>query len=424
MDLRRGPRATRIPRRRGWDDDRDRVWGDRLVWRWNQSVPATGGPVQRTAAHQPIGRHRRTTPPAHSLQPGRPQLRRARHRGRHEVPLDTPGGGTLRRLVASSVNTPAGRQAIAEIATGDLVICQRTHPTRRGDGDLVGICTIGLTDAGNDAETGQREHAACLIPLTKFTHPVPRRTAQRHGRLRVESLCQGQQLPGRQGPVGFGLSDVEDADAVELLSVCGIPPEALTEPDNAHLAAQLRATDTGNPLFHKLRYDAVLRPQVRRAHELEAERRALESGPPTTATSSTPMTGHLRAPQWLRPAVRRRRLRRAPSRGQGVPLPAALPRCTFSPPRRNGPPTRGLGPHPIGGCSPSSAPEPRTPTSRSAHPTRSWSCSATGAFRSTAAGPEDDLPAPPPSGLRVIDDEACTADIPHRLTVPRCRPVR
>lgn len=157
---------------------------------------------------------------------------------------------------------------------GDLVICQRTHPTRRGDGDLVGICTIGLTDAWNDAETGQREHAACLISLAKFTHPVPRRTAQRHGRLRVESLSQGQQLPGRQGPVGFGLSDVEDADAVELLSVCGIPPEALTEPDNAHLAAQLRATDTGNPLFHKLRYDAVLRPQVRRAHELEAERRA------------------------------------------------------------------------------------------------------------------------------------------------------
>ena len=174
----------------------------------------------------------------------------------------------------SSRNRPKNRLAIAEIVTGDLVICQRTHPTRRGDGDLVGICTIGMTDAWDDVDTGQREYAACLVPLAKFTHPVPRRTAHRHGRLRVDSLSKGQQLPGRQGPIGFGLSYVEEADTIELLSVCGISPEALAEPDNARLATRLRATDTGNPLFHKLRYDAVLRHQVRRAHELEAERRA------------------------------------------------------------------------------------------------------------------------------------------------------
>lgn len=173
----------------------------------------------------------------------------------------------------SSVNTPAGRAAIAEITTGDLVICQRTSPTGNG-GDLVGICVIGMTDAWDDTHTGEREHAACLVPLAKFAHPVPRSIARRHGRLRVQSLSQGQQLPGRQGPIGFGLSYVEWDDAVELLSVCGIPPEALTEPDTARLAARLRATDTGNRPFFKLRYDAVIRDRVRRTHERDAERRA------------------------------------------------------------------------------------------------------------------------------------------------------
>lgn len=173
----------------------------------------------------------------------------------------------------STINTPAGRAAITEITTGDLVICQRTSPTGNG-GDLVGICVIGMTDAWDDTDTGVREHAACLVPLAKFTHPVPRAIARRHGRLRVQSLSAGQQLPGRRGPIGFGLSYVEWDDAPELLSVCGIAPEALAEPNNARLASRLRATDTGNRLFFKLRYDAVIRDRVRRLHEREAEHRA------------------------------------------------------------------------------------------------------------------------------------------------------
>jgi hypothetical protein len=173
----------------------------------------------------------------------------------------------------STRNTPRGRAAIEEIDVGDLVICQRTDPAR-GDGLLVGICVIGMTDAWDDADTGEREHAACMVPLTKFTYPVPRAVARRNGRLRVKSLSSGQQLPGRRGPIGFGLSFVEWDDAVELLSVCGIPPEALNEPDNATLAARLRTTMTGNKLFLGLRYDALLRDKVRRIHEREAERRA------------------------------------------------------------------------------------------------------------------------------------------------------
>lgn len=173
----------------------------------------------------------------------------------------------------SSLNTPRGRLAIAEITTGDLVICQRTNPTGNG-GHLVGICAIGMTTTWDDADTGQRQHAACLVPLAKFTHPVPRTIARRHGRLRVQSLSAGQQLPGRRGPIGFGLSYVEWDDAAELLSVCGIPPEALAEPDTARLAARLRATDTGNRRFFRLRYDAAIRDRLRRQHEREAERSA------------------------------------------------------------------------------------------------------------------------------------------------------
>lgn len=181
----------------------------------------------------------------------------------------------------SSKSTPAGREAITEIATGDLVICQRTDPrSERAPGDsrrddmLVGIATIGLVDSWDDVDTERREHAACLVPLTKFNHPVPRRTARRHHRLEGPSFRAPRQLPGRRGKLGFGLSHVDWADAVELLSVCGVPPEALAEPDTARLAARLRSTSTGNKEFLRLRYDAVLRDQVRRRHEREAERAA------------------------------------------------------------------------------------------------------------------------------------------------------
>lgn len=180
----------------------------------------------------------------------------------------------------STKNTPAGRPAIEEIATGDLVVCQRTDPKEDRDRNdtnrddmLVGICVIGMTDSWDDSETGQRERRVCMVPLAKFTYPVPRRTARNNHRLRGPSYKAPRQRPGRAGPVGFGLSIVDWHDAVELLSVCGIPPEALTEPDTARLAARLRASETGNKLFLKLRYDAVLRDRVRRVHEREAERR-------------------------------------------------------------------------------------------------------------------------------------------------------
>lgn len=103
---------------------------------------------------------------ARPLQPCGPELRRARHRGRREVPLGAPEAAPRDGWWLSTINTPAGRAAITEITTGDLVICQRTSPTGNG-GDLVGICVIGMTDAWDDTDTGEREHAACLVPPAK-----------------------------------------------------------------------------------------------------------------------------------------------------------------------------------------------------------------------------------------------------------------
>lgn len=70
----------------------------------------------------------------------------------------------------SSYQTPADRPAIAEITTGDVVICQRTDPGAqlRDPGDpmrtdmLVGACVVERTRAWTDINTSTREHEACL----------------------------------------------------------------------------------------------------------------------------------------------------------------------------------------------------------------------------------------------------------------------
>jgi hypothetical protein len=198
-----------------------------------------------------------------------------------KFPWQHPEAAVAEGWWLSTTNTPRGRPALEEISTGDLVICQRSDPgAERDPADLyrdnmlVGICVVGMTDAWDDSYTGRRERKACMVPLAKFTYPVPRRTASRHGRLVGASFRAPRQLPGRGGPLGFGLSAVEWNDAVELLSVCGIAPDALTEPDNARLAARLQASDTGNRLFLGLRYDAVLQDRLRRVHERLAERHA------------------------------------------------------------------------------------------------------------------------------------------------------
>lgn len=199
-----------------------------------------------------------------------------------QFPWLHPEGATRGGWWLNTKSTPLGSMAINEVATGDLVVCQRTDPgsDRRRSTDryktdmLVGLCTVGLIDAWHDAETGHRERSVCLVPLAKFKYPVPRRTARNYHRLLGKSFSHPRQLPDRHGRIAFGLSAVDWVDAIDLLSVCGIPPAALSEPDTSRLAARLRASETGNPLFLRLWYDAVLQDRVRRVHERQAEKRA------------------------------------------------------------------------------------------------------------------------------------------------------
>lgn len=170
-----------------------------------------------------------------------------------------------------STKKPASRASILAASVGDLIICQRTGPTR-ADTLLIGVCAVGWASTWVDHCTDRRERALCLIPLTKFDFPVPRSSARAHHRLLADSFTEkARQLPGTAGPVGRFLSYVEPGDAVDLLSVCGIAPEALAETDTAVLAARLRATPTGNERFLRHRYDAVLQNDLRREHERSAE---------------------------------------------------------------------------------------------------------------------------------------------------------
>jgi len=84
-----------------------------------------------------------------------------------------------------------------------------------------------MTNSWDDANTDQREHTACLVSPAKFTHPTPARPPDATADSESRARRAGQQLPGRQGRIGFGTSYAEWDGAPELLSVCRIAPEAL-----------------------------------------------------------------------------------------------------------------------------------------------------------------------------------------------------
>lgn len=184
----------------------------------------------------------------------------------------------------STINTSGGRPAISEITTDDLVLMQRTDPgpAHRDASDmfrttmLFGLAGVARKLSWLDVDTGEREIAVCLMPLCAFDDPVPRKTAKVRNRLKGLSFSAPRQLPGRGGPVGMGLSFVEAGDTVELLSVCGIDPVVLAEPNLATIASRLRASRTGSKKFADLRYDHVIRHEERRRHERRAEEHAVE----------------------------------------------------------------------------------------------------------------------------------------------------
>ncbi len=137
----------------------------------------------------------------------------------------------------SSLNTPKGRTAIAEISTGDLVICQRTDPKQdrdpadtRRDNMLVGVCVIGMKDSWDDAGTGLREHRGVHGPpgqvqLSRSAPYGPQPSPAARRELQGPPPAPRPWRPHRLRTLCGRLDD-----AVELLSVCGIPPEASRSP--------------------------------------------------------------------------------------------------------------------------------------------------------------------------------------------------
>lgn len=175
------------------------------------------------------------------------------------------------------------RAAIMELALGDLVVAQRTDPgagnrlptDRFKSNMLIGLAAVVRLIEWRD-DTGERQREVCLLPLTKFDHPVPTATAKSRHRLKRPSFSAPRELQGRQGQPAFGLSAVEWEDTSELLSVCGIHPSVLAEPDLAVLAARLEASTTGSHELLKLRYDHQYRDQARRRNEQAAVVKAIE----------------------------------------------------------------------------------------------------------------------------------------------------
>ena len=178
----------------------------------------------------------------------------------------------------STEDTPVNRAAIEEIRPGDLVIVQRSDP--RDDKGLrlpdwgatsllVGAAIAGPAEAWTDAK-GRRQRRVHLIPATRFTDLVPRTTAKSFGRVTGGVFEKRPQRQNGTGGRGRTLSAVPGAGAVDLLAVCGIHPDALTEPDLPTLIARLRATKTGSKELLEYRYDHVLQNNRRRANEQRA----------------------------------------------------------------------------------------------------------------------------------------------------------
>lgn len=177
----------------------------------------------------------------------------------------------------STDDTPANRNAIEAIRPGDLVIIQRTDPGPGGsrlDGFgatslLVGAAIAGPAEAWTDP-AGRRQRRVHLIPATRFRHLVPRSTAKSLGRITGGTFTSRPQRHDGTGGRGRTLSAVPAPDALDLLAVSGIHPQALAEPDVATLIARLRSTETGDPALLAYRYDHVLQNDRRRVNEQRA----------------------------------------------------------------------------------------------------------------------------------------------------------
>jgi len=140
---------------------------------------------------------------------------------------------------------------------------------------LVGLAAVVAKVSWLDKDTARFDTQACLAPLCRFNYPVPRTVAKNKGRLADSAFTK---LPAMADGSGLNrqLSGLPWDAAIELLSVCGLSPEILAEPDLGRIAARLRSTSTGNREFLDLRYDAQIRQAARKANENRAELEATE----------------------------------------------------------------------------------------------------------------------------------------------------
>lgn len=180
------------------------------------------------------------------------------------------------------IGTETWRSQDLNVNLGDLVIVQRQRPAREhrandvldSDRMLIGVASIGAIASWLDKDSGRFDSEACLVPLSSFDHPVPLGIAKRiKHRLTDQAFTK---LPARPDGSGFNrqLSAVPPGAAIDLLSVCGVSPDVLGEPDLATIAARLRTTLTGNKEYLDLRFDHQIAHSARRANELKAEESA------------------------------------------------------------------------------------------------------------------------------------------------------
>lgn len=180
------------------------------------------------------------------------------------------------------IGTETWRSQDLNVNLGDLVIVQRQRPAREhrssdvldSDRMLIGVASVGVITSWLDEDTGRFESEACLVPLCRFDHPVPLGIARRiKHRMEDPAFRKLPALPDGSG-LNRQLSAVPARAAVDLLSVCGVSPEVLAEPDVATIASRLRATSTGNKEYLDLRFDHQIAHSARRANELTAEESA------------------------------------------------------------------------------------------------------------------------------------------------------
>jgi hypothetical protein len=182
------------------------------------------------------------------------------------------------------ISTERWSDARLHASLGDLVVIQRQRPKpeHRRDGEpvdsdnmLVGLAVVVAKVSWLDGETGRYDSQACLAPLCHFDDSVPRAVAKNKGRLTDSAFTKLPAAPDGSG-LNRQLSAVPGDGAVDLLSVCGVSPEVLAEPDLGRIAAGLAATSTGNRDYLDLRYDHQIRQAARKANEDRAEHAATE----------------------------------------------------------------------------------------------------------------------------------------------------